>query len=40
MYKQDYSQNLGTCICESSGYLKSIVNTSVTVCNKNYKCYG
>ena len=32
--KKDYSWNPSTCICENSKYLKSIVDTSVTECDK------
>ena len=32
--KRDYSWNPSTCICENSKYLKSIVDTSVTECDK------
>ena len=32
--KRDYSWNPSTCICENSKYLKSIVDTLVTECDK------
>ena len=32
--KKDYSWNPGTCICENSKYLKSVVDTSVTECDE------
>ena len=32
--EKDYSWNPSTCICENSKYLKSIVVTSVTECDK------
>ena len=38
-FKKDYSWNLSTYICDNGRYLKSIFYTSVTVYNKNYKCY-
>ena len=34
LVKKDYSWNPSTCICESSKYLKSIVDDSVTVCDE------
>ena len=32
--KKDYSWNCSTCICENSRFLKSIVDTSVIMCNE------
>ena len=31
-YRKDYSWNPSTCICQNGKYLKSITDTSVTVC--------
>ena len=33
-YEKYYSWNPSTCICENSKHIKSVVNTSVTECNK------